>query len=487
MTRSKRRGTASKPLIDSLKTGAVRISDQYGEQIRATSVAKEFSKSLIHTGDLELDLNMRPTVGSRITLIGEQHMGKTVSAYRLMGALQRTCRQCFTPIIPFLNDETGEVVTTCECGQNDGCTAVYFDLENEFDPGWAKTLGVQGLDTDVNDFEEAIDGLNVSPDAKFAVCRVTSAEQAAILIEHLMSDNSADCVVLDSIASLNPDENRQGKQQPAAVARALSRFIPKLLAAQSEAWIRDGVAPTFIATNQYRTNINVMNPKADPRVSAGGKAYQYGNMQEWQIYSRYNEGITDRTMPNMFSDMRYTAKKDKQTGNTNAQGVVRLFLKPFTRNRLSYEAGETNNPEILFDILKTFASDLEDDRWYMKKGANHFVLGQKFQTAQAIKEFLRRPDIAFQLQLPIMARLLPASVRIHLDVGKFSYNPHPLPVLKELIDETQESVGSSAARDVGKRSWMDERYQTASETPDQAEGPVDPFEEQPEPETGSEA
>lgn len=442
-------------LADGLKAGAEKVEDRYNEQIRATSAAKEFSKALLFIGDVELDLNLRPSVGSRISVLGEQHMGKTATAYRLMAAQQRLCRQCMTPILPFVNFTTGETATTCRCGQKDPCRVVYFDMQTEFDPGWAKTLGLDiGAET-TDGFVETVPGLLVGPDARFAICRASTAEQVSTVAETLIEMGAADMIVIDSIASLVPNEQKQGKAQPAARARAVSTMVGKLMSAQGAALIREGIAPTVVFTNEFRTNIQMMNPKADNREAAGGKAAKYFTMQEWRLYSSYNEGLTDRTIEHKYADMRFTLTKDKLGGMTNRQANMRLFLKNTEKNRLTYMAGETDNPERLLEIMKDISDKTGDLRWFEKKSGYVNVLGRRFKTAQGIKEYLRQPGIAYRLLLPIFVQLLPPSTLHHLDVDNFLYGPFDQnDVLSQLIYETKERIGLAALRNVGRRSWM---------------------------------
>ena len=335
-----------------------------------------------------------------------------------------------------------------------------------------------------------MEGLRVSPDAKFAICRVQSAEQASTVIEALVEIGACDLIALDSIAMLNPQERLDGKKQPGDQARAISRMVTSLISAQAANWIRERVAPTFIATNQYRVNIAMMNPKADPRKAAGGNAYQYGNMQEWQLYSKYNAGESDRTMAHTYADMQYTIKKDKQGSNTNSIATARLFLRDFSKNRLSYKAGETNAPEKLFDLIKDIGSELNDTRWYEKRASSMTVLGRKFTTVQAIKEFLRRPDIAYMVGACIASNVLDNAARAHMRLEDYMYCPFEDEPLLEILSEAKERLGEFAAKNVGARSWMDQLPEQEGDGGGSSNGggeSTDPFTESEEPETGSEA
>lgn len=452
---SRRPREGKRTLADGLKVASVRVSDRLDGNIRATSIGKEFQKSRIFTGDPEIDLNLRPTIGGRLTLVGNPHQGKTLTLYRLMAAAQRTCRMCLTPIIHFIDDRNGKAEKTCRCGACDSMSATYFDIETEFDENWAGMHGVQ-LSAASDKFTEEMEGLHVAPDAKFAICRLQTTEQAATMMEAIVEGGYCDFIGLDSIAALNPYERKQGKKQPGDQARSISRLTGALVSAQAAAWIDEGVAPTFVATNQYRMDINMMNPKADPRKPTGGQAYQYGNMQEWQIYAKYNDNESDRTMQHTYSDMRITAKKDKQGGSTNSVANVRVFLKDYKKNRLEYNAGETNAPEKLFSLIKEIAAETNDKRWFEKRSTKMTIFGRTFQTAQAAKEFLRRPDIVYMATNLIAARVLDTAARAHIRFEDLTYTPFKDEPILELLDEAKGSIGEAAKRDVGARKWMDQ-------------------------------
>jgi len=455
--RTRRRSGRGARISDVLEGSVNTKSDSF----RATAVFSEFRKNLIYTGQIEWDLNLRPVHGTRLQLSGDQHKGKSLFAYRMIGAVQRTCRQCFTPIIPFLNEETGEIAETCMCGQCDRGRAVLFDIEKDFDPAWAAVWGVLlggrlSMEDEDDDFEEVEDGLRVSPDSTFAICRVKTAEQAGEILSSLIRQSALDIGVIDSVAAMLPKEMRDGKAQPAMLARAMGRVMSQLNAAQTDSWIEEGVDPTLLYTNQLRTDINTPNPRADNRVEAGGRAVGYSNMQTYRINTRYNEGIDGGfKREHIIADMNVTLKKDKTGGETGRQGSARLFLRDHKQGKTQYYAGDTTESAKLYEVIKYLGEGdsttgrKPDPRWFEKAKGKYCMLGRSFSTVADIHGFLGREDVRFMLRLPILAQMTTsATARAHLSARNYMYSPF-LPetdVIWELLHETKERVGKVDAR-----------------------------------------
>ena len=102
--------------------------------------------------------------------------------------------------------------TTAEV-QRAGGTVVYIDAEHALDVNYAKRLGV---DT-----------------SKLLVSQPDCGEQALEICEALVSSNSVDLVVIDSVAALVPRAEIDGEmedQQPGLHARLMSKALRKLTA-----------------------------------------------------------------------------------------------------------------------------------------------------------------------------------------------------------------------------------------------------------------
>jgi len=419
---------------------------------RATQGVEEFQRRLIYTGMVELDLNVRMAFGSRIQIIGAEHVGKSLLSYILCGAAQRTCRLCLTPIIPWHNDlGDGCTVTTCGCGANDPCTVLYIDAEGDFDPLWAQAWGFRisnasSMSNLLGDYEEVEDGLRISPDSKVALARITSIDQLEVVIGHLIKNGAADVVVLDSIALSATDEDLAGRHQPGSKARVLSRFYTKLISAQVHAWITDNFMPVFIQTNQWRDNIQSGPMQRGPaQVAAGGKALRYAMMQNLELRTRYNPWDGGFREPVAIAEMNFAMKKDKAAGgSTNAVAQARLFLKEHTFDRIPYTAGETDEGPRLLELLQAMATGAwglpPDDRWFKKTSRGYDILGRTFARIGDIKTFLSRPDIGYRLRYPLFAASLPQTFRGHIEASAYLYSPFQDDPIHDMINEAHARI-----------------------------------------------
>ncbi len=139
--------------------------------------------------------------------------------------------------------------TTAEV-QRAGGTVVYIDAEHALDVNYAKRLGV---DT-----------------SKLLVSQPDCGEQALEIAEALVSSNSVDLVVIDSVAALVPRaeiDGEMGDQQPGLQARLMSKALRKLTAITSKS------NTTIIFINQIRMKIGVMF--GSPETTTGGNALKF--------------------------------------------------------------------------------------------------------------------------------------------------------------------------------------------------------------------
>lgn len=134
--------------------------------------------------------------------------------------------------------------------QRAGGTVVYIDAEHALDVNYAKRLGV---DT-----------------SKLLVSQPDCGEQALEICESLVSSNSVDLVVIDSVAALVPRAEIDGEmedQQPGLQARLMSKALRKLTAITAKS------NTTIIFINQIRMKIGVMF--GSPETTTGGNALKF--------------------------------------------------------------------------------------------------------------------------------------------------------------------------------------------------------------------
>lgn len=432
-------------LSDALVQAQVALQKGGGE-LRATADIAEFSKRLIYTRSIELDLITKIGFQGRVQLLGEPSMGKTLLGLRLMAASQQTCRICYTPILQFINDRTGEAVTTCRCGVCDNMVGVLFDLELDFDHAWAQTWGVQLGSTNPADYKEIFPGVKMAPNSKFMVVRLQSLDQLTTVAQHLISNGAADFLMVDSLTSLSSRESIDGKSQPGTKARAVNQLMSAINSGAAACWIKHRSCPTVVFINQYRNKIGG-SPMADPRTASGGYAPAYMSFQNLHITASYSDESGGFKGEKAWGDVTVKSKKDKFGGSVGAEASYRVYLKPVDVNRVRYNPGDTNEGAQLWSLISELGST-GDKRWCYKDSKGYHVLGRTFKTAKDIQAFLSRPDIGYLLRLPIYALRFPRAMRKHLNREQFDYTPFRDDPILELIDEATERIGKAVLEDV---------------------------------------
>lgn len=201
------------------------IEKQYGQGAIMQMDEQHYAKiEGIGTGSLSLDIALggRGIPRGRVTeLFGPESSGKTTLALHVIANAQRA-----------------------------GGVAAFIDAEHALDTTWAKRLGVD------------VSGLLVSqPD---------TGEQALDIVEMLVSSNSVDVIVVDSVAALTPKaeiEGEMGDSHMGLQARLMSQAMRKLTSIIN----KSKTALVFI--NQIRMKIGVMF--GNPETTTGGRALKF--------------------------------------------------------------------------------------------------------------------------------------------------------------------------------------------------------------------
>jgi recombination protein RecA len=227
MAKTKKAETPSKTTgkEEALQRVIAQIEKQYGQGAIMQMDEHCYAKiEGIGTGALSLDIALGGAgiPRGRVTeLFGPESSGKTTLALHIIANAQRA-----------------------------GGVAAFIDAEHALDTTWAKRLGVD------------VSGLLVSqPD---------TGEQALDITEMLISSNSVDVIVIDSVAALTPKaeiEGEMGDVHMGLHARLMSQAMRKLTAIIS----KSKTALVFI--NQIRMKIGVMF--GNPETTTGGKALKF--------------------------------------------------------------------------------------------------------------------------------------------------------------------------------------------------------------------
>ena len=210
---------------DAVQRVIAQIEKQYGQGAIMQMDEQQYAKiEGIETGSLSLDIALggRGIPRGRVTeLFGPESSGKTTLALHVIANAQRA-----------------------------GGVAAFIDAEHALDTTWAKRLGVD------------VSGLLVSqPD---------TGEQALDIVEMLVSSNSVDVIVVDSVAALTPKaeiEGEMGDSHMGLQARLMSQAMRKLTSIIS----KSKTALVFI--NQIRMKIGVMF--GNPETTTGGRALKF--------------------------------------------------------------------------------------------------------------------------------------------------------------------------------------------------------------------
>jgi recombination protein RecA len=210
---------------NALQRVIAQIEKQYGQGAIMQMDEHRYAKiEGIPTGSLSLDLALGGAGiprGRVAELFGPESSGKTTLALHVIANAQRA-----------------------------GGVAAFIDAEHALDTTWAKRLGVD------------VSSLLVSqPD---------TGEQALDITEMLISSNSVDVIVIDSVAALTPKAEIEGDMGDTHVgrqARLMSQAMRKLTS------IINKSKTALIFINQIRMKIGVMfgNPETTP----GGRALKF--------------------------------------------------------------------------------------------------------------------------------------------------------------------------------------------------------------------
>lgn len=253
--------------------------------------------------------------------------------------------------------------TAAEC-QRAGGTVVYIDAEHALDVNYAKRLGV---DT-----------------SKLLVSQPDCGEQALEICEALVSSNSVDLVVIDSVAALVPRAEIDGEmedQQPGLQARLMSKALRKLTAISAKS------NTTIIFINQIRMKIGVMF--GSPETTSGGNALKF--------YASVRLDVR-----------RIGSIKDQNdvTGNRVRVKVVKnKVAAPFREAEFDIIFNE--GVSLLGEII-----DIGSDKGIVDKAGAWFSFkGERIgQGREGAKNFLREnPDMARQIRTLIMDSVIGAA------------------------------------------------------------------------------
>ena len=349
-----------------LDTAVKQINKDFGDgSIMMLGQNTKMQISAIPTGSLTLDMALGVgglPRGRIVEIYGPEASGKTTLALHCVAETQKL-----------------------------GGYAAYIDAEHALDPLYARNLGVN------------IDELLVSqPD---------SGEQALEIAEALVRSNAIDCLVIDSVAALVPQQEidgEMGDSHVGAQARLMSQAMRKLSAVIS----RTNCVMIFI--NQLREKIGVMY--GNPEVTTGGRALKF-----------YATVRIDIRKANVIKEGADTI------GNQIKCKVVKNKVAPpfqFAEFDIIYGKGINHMGEVI-DIASALEIIDKAGAWYSYEGQR---IGQGRDNARRFIE--ARPELAAEIEAKIRATSDEMKARIseHADAINLDESPET----DELPDDDAE-------------------------------------------------
>jgi hypothetical protein len=319
-----------------------------------------FRFNALFTGLIDVDLVVRPNFGKRITFIGDRSVGKSVLTYIFEGAAHHTCRHCATPIIPWVNEKTGEIKEACRCRANEPMVVIHVDAEDSFDPPWAARWGPHTqLELDKNK-------RLVNKDCTFWVMLAREGEEVFDFTYEALRSGAADFVAIDSIAVMLPHEvfetkDKDGKVKEVGVgqervsprARLMASGLTKCLNGQINGKLTHKAYPTILWTNQFY--MGPARPHTDPRHPSGGVKAGYLADHEIRIKARAfahenDDGKIEGAYK--FLNVDFVSTKGKSGGTAGGTGHYRLILDTMKTKNGFLHAGDTDEPERLVAYLE---------------------------------------------------------------------------------------------------------------------------------------
>lgn len=370
----------------------------------------------LYTGFIDLDTKVGFTFDSRVVLVGDSGSGKTTLLYRLIGATQRTCRLCCTPILEWIDDATGDVTVRCKCGKNTPLRVLLYRTEESFDQVWAAMNGV------------LVDQLTS--------VALANNEDIFTMAANAFGKDLVDVLAIDSLTALLPESRRDGKDQAGMDARMMSKGWQILADALNARTMAEKPA-MLLFTSQQRTDLSFQF--APSLVPYGGKSTKYYPTE----IIRLNKPVPNANLKDpakqfdtdkpselhyVYLDFSFRIEKKKLGGGVNSRGGFRIFVDEFTTYIKSDKSksgftmlkknypGDTDEDERILDALKSIGDPL-----FIKKGGSYIVLGHAFKRLADIAAFLQRHDISYVCRILVAAHLMSATSRPYLVADDYIY------------------------------------------------------------------
>ncbi len=368
---------------------------------------------------LDLDMKLRGGVvyGKLFEAWGPDHAGKTTLMYNVIESVQNFCHLCFTPIIDFVDFDTGEAERTCLCGKCEGGTVLVIFSEDRFDEYWAERNGVDTGETFFPMFPNTL-------------------EQGAAFSEKVVFSKAADLICIDSFAAFQAEEKigrDMGDARPGTDARGITNYLSRFMSSNMATGVEvsEEVAETFkkfrpndappllrttaFGTNQVRANVGGTGKYAPKYSTPGGYMLKHLRSQTVQIHAPANNpGIKDAPTT-VVSEFKFKVVKNFD-GVKGGIGSYRIYSADWKDN----EPGHDNEAQRIFTVFEDAGLITKIMKGKTIKGYDYF--GITFKTRKELLAALHNRGLQWFARFVFTTRyMLRSGEKISLE--SYDYNP----------------------------------------------------------------
>jgi recombination protein RecA len=270
------------------------IEKKFGKGVSTPADKLRTEMDRIPTGIFVLDyaLNGGFPTGRVCMIKGKKSASKTTLALRIVASAQKMCSSCWG-------------YPECVCGSNRKTFCAWMDQEGTLDINWAKIMGV-----------------NLS---ELEVQRPVTAEETIDVSDLWLNSGELDLLIVDSIAAMTPIEELEKTAEKNIMgthAKLINSAMRRWVSAQNYCRKTFNRIPTIILINQVRYKVGVMfgNPETNP----GGEGQKFATSVDVDLWAKKYEMDTDTGKP-LNAGFGFRVSKNK-TSPANMAGEFIMAL-----------------------------------------------------------------------------------------------------------------------------------------------------------------
>ena len=316
------------------------IAKKYGKgRLMTASKARSLVKTFVRTGIFSIDYvtggGYARSWCSRC--LGWESTGKSMMAYLVIAAFQRSCKNCGLRLKVDYSFQKG-----CQCGPKaKPMKAALFDIENAYTLERGESFGVD------ND--------------NLAVIQPESSEEGLDISRILLASGKYDIFVLDSVAAFAPSAEVEAsieKAQVATQARLMNKACRVWQGAINRSGLNDEKKPHVILINQYRYKAGLVF--GDPKTIPGGIGQNYWSSLdvEFQKVKYHWLDENGKEIPKKkaegegptYAELSFETLKNRACAPHRSGGFRFYFKNCVLPNGEEHFAGEIDELELVFKL-----------------------------------------------------------------------------------------------------------------------------------------